>query len=93
MLGQSSDHASDFARASTFAPSADKRHAKKDKGFLFGEDNDVVGERRVVKGRARKGSKDVRKGGGSDSPAPEHEDIGLDDVKFKQGESTESGPI
>jgi hypothetical protein len=93
MLGQSSDHASDFARASTFAPSADKRHAKKDKGFLFGEDNDVVGERRVVKGRARKGSKDVRKGGRSDSPAPEHEDIGLNDVKFKQGESTESGPV
>ena len=86
MLGQSDDHASDFARASPFAPPADKRHHhKKDKGFLFGEDNDVVGERRVVKGRTRKGSKDVRRAGASDSPAPEHEDIDLDDVKRDNG--------
>jgi TBC1 domain family protein 5 len=74
MLGQSHEQASDFARASPFAPTpaaaAERRnHAshKKDKGFLFGESggDDVVGERRVVKGRTRKGSRDVRKVGSS----------------------------
>lgn len=90
MLGQTDDHASDFARASTFAP-ADKRHLhKKDKGFFFGEDNDVVGERRVVKGRTRKGSKDVRRPAGIDSPVPDHEDIGMADVKRRD---KEPGPI
>jgi TBC1 domain family protein 5 len=91
MLGQTSEHASDFARASTFAPAADRRHHKKDKGFLFGEDNDVVGERRVVKGRTRKGSRDVRKAGTNETAvASEHEDIGMDDVKKGGGEE---GPI
>jgi TBC1 domain family protein 5 len=84
MLGQARENSSEFVRASPFAPAEKRQHATKHgkdaKSFLFGED-DVVGERRVVKGRARKGSKDVRKGGRTDSPAPEHEDIGLDDVK------------
>jgi TBC1 domain family protein 5 len=80
MLGQAHENSSDFVRASPFAP-AEKRHQGKNaKGFLFGEDNDVVGERRVVKGRTRKGSKDARRGA-TGSLAPEHEDIGLDEVK------------
>jgi hypothetical protein len=58
---------------------------------LFGEDDDVVGERRVVKGRIRKGSKDVRKGTSTGSPAPEQEDIGMDEVKREGEKLTLSG--
>ncbi|KIW01154.1 uncharacterized protein PV09_07440 [Verruconis gallopava] len=94
----SQEDSSDSTRPS-FAPPEKKYHVqRKEKGFLFGEDNDVVGERRVVKGRAvRKVSRDVRKIGASSSPAPlgrviDNEDTGIVVEKSEEG-SDNTGPI
>jgi TBC1 domain family protein 5 len=73
MLGQAHEHRKSFINPLPFSP-AEKRHHEQ-KGFLFGEEDDIVGEAPKIVDKKAKG-KDKKKG----SVSKAREDIGLGDL-------------